>query len=476
MDDRQMRSRVPPVPTGRERWGWYGPALLWMLSSVGSGSVLFTPRVGSRYGYALLWAALFVILTEWIIIREVGRYTVVTGRTLLDGFRDVPGPRGWAIWAIFVPQLLAAVVTIAGIAALAGSALMIALPGAQGVYATALVVVSIVLVVSGRYKGVEQVSSVMAGVLVLTAVTAALLVQPSGGALARGAVPTIPGDFDFYFVLPWLGFILSGAAGVMWFSYWVAERGYGGEVEHGALPDESATAARDRDAEGTVEERMERLSQWMRVMSTTAAIAVGGGAIVVIAFLTLGAEVLRPEGVMPEGIDVAAQLTRLLSEVWGELGYWVLLVGIVIALWGTVLADQDGWGRTFADATLLLLPRADREEGDYDRTAPGGWLAALMRDRERMKNAYAVVVTAVLPLIVFWAMRDPVQILSIGGIVAATHTPVIVFITHYINRRHLPEALRPGPVMSVLMIGSGLFFLAFAVLYLLDLAGVRLFS
>lgn len=57
-----LRKHVPPPPRGVSRLEWYGPALLWMLASVGSGSVLFTPRVGSRYGYELLWIALVVVV------------------------------------------------------------------------------------------------------------------------------------------------------------------------------------------------------------------------------------------------------------------------------------------------------------------------------------------------------------------------------------------------------------------------------
>jgi Mn2+/Fe2+ NRAMP family transporter len=49
-----------------------------MISSVDSGSVLFTPRIGSRYEYGLLWMALIVIFFMWVMIREVGWYSVVT--------------------------------------------------------------------------------------------------------------------------------------------------------------------------------------------------------------------------------------------------------------------------------------------------------------------------------------------------------------------------------------------------------------
>lgn len=208
-EKKEIRASTPAPPKGKDRWKWYGPGLIWMLSSVGSGSVLFTPRIGSRYEYSLLWVALVVFILMWVMIREVGRYTVVTGKSILDGFHDLSGSSGWAIWLIFVPQLVAAVVTIAGIAALAGSALMIALPGSQLLYAISLIVFSIVLVVSGRYRWVERATNALAALLVLIVVVTAVKVIPSGQALLSGAVPSIPQNFDIQFVLPWVGFILA---------------------------------------------------------------------------------------------------------------------------------------------------------------------------------------------------------------------------------------------------------------------------
>jgi Mn2+/Fe2+ NRAMP family transporter len=90
---------VPEPPRGRGRLAWLGPAFLWMLSAVGSGELLFTPRVAALYGYALLWAMLAAVALKWFVNREVGRYTVCTGETIVEGFARVPGPRNWAVWA-----------------------------------------------------------------------------------------------------------------------------------------------------------------------------------------------------------------------------------------------------------------------------------------------------------------------------------------------------------------------------------------
>lgn len=461
---KEMRKQSPDIPTGKKRLKWYGPGLMWMISSVGSGSVLFTPRVGAKYGFELLWVALIIIFLMWIMIREVGRYSVVTGRTIFDGFKDVSGNTQWPVWLIFVPQLVAAVVTIAGIAALAGSALMIALPGNQQVYATALILLSVILVVSGRYKVVETVASFMAGALILMVIVTCVRVFSSTDAFVQGLLPGVPEELDMQFVMPWLGFILAGAAGIMWFSYWVVAKGYGGpKLEEKDTDYKEHESAFNQDT-------LARLRRWLRIMGNTAALGVVGGGIVIVCFLILGTELLKPEGRIPEGIDVARDLSTLLSDVWGRAGFWMLIISITIALAGTVLSNQDGWGRMFADATIILLTPVMKKKamGEHDGSsvwASGekSWWEKLYTDRSRLRSAYAIVIGMVIPLVVFFLVRNPVDILAVAGTVAAVHTPVIVFLTLYLNLKRLPGSLQPGKLTIALMSFSGLFFTGFAV-------------
>lgn len=459
---KEQRKHSPEPPKGKERLKWYGPGLMWMISSVGSGSVLFTPRIGAGYGFEFLWVALIIIFLMWIMIREVGRYSVVTGKTIFDGFEGVSGKTQWPIWLIFLPQVLAAVVTVAGIAALTGSALMIALPGNQTVYGTAVVILAIILVVSGRYQVVEKIASVMAGLLVLIVIVTSFKVFTSTDQFVQGLIPAIPQDLDMQFVMPWLGFILAGAAGIMWFSYWVVAREYGGpQLEEKEIEQKKSEEELD---EGT----SRRLKCWMKVMSNTAAIGVVGGGLVIVCFLILGTELLKPEGIVPQGIDVAKDLSRLLSEVWGRVGFWMLIISITIALAGTILSNQDGWGRMFADATLILLkPRLMKkgiqQENNPEQNNNKSWWQRIISERSKLKDAYAIIFGALIPLIVFFLVRNPVDILAIAGTVAAVHTPVVVFLTLYLNIKRLPKPLRPGVFSIGCMILSGLFFTAFAV-------------
>jgi len=162
-----FRDTVPHPPEGRDKVRWYGPGLLWMLSAVGTGSILFTPRVASVYEYKLLWLLLLVVFFMWVMIREMARFSIVTGKTMLEGMYDLDGPRGWAVWLIFVPQLLAAAVGIAGLSAVVGSALQSFFPGTTGVYGIALVVLCAAFVASGQYMLIEKASRLMALLLML---------------------------------------------------------------------------------------------------------------------------------------------------------------------------------------------------------------------------------------------------------------------------------------------------------------------
>lgn len=480
MGIRERRKDLPKAPTGKEKLKWYGPGLLWMVSAVGSGSVLFTPRVGARYGYEFLWMALIFMFFMWVMIREVGRYTVVTGNTIFEGYRDISGSSNWTVYFILIPQILAAVVTIAGIAALAGSAMMIAIPWQYEYYAIGLILLCLLLVVTGTYIVIERVTSILGGILVAVVIVSAIIVFPDPGEIASGIVPAFPADTDVEFVIPWVGFILAGASGIMWFSYWVSARGYGGKL---TKYDQVKTFEKEKTTKEIDEnkEDYKQLRKWFHTMSVTAGIGVIGGGLILLSFLILGAELLRPEETIPEGIDVAEDLTKLLSDIWGEAGRWFLIIGIMIALLGTILSNQDGYGRMFADGTVILsmpflkrkkmidpeLPVQAEEEAEplEEQGKRRKKATSLLLNKKWLRVFYALVLGAVLPIIVFILVRNPVDILAVAGTVAAVHTPVVVFLTLHLNRTRLPHPVRPEKFITGVMWLSGFAYGAFAIFH-----------
>lgn len=471
-----IRSFVPKAPKGKNRLSWWGPGILWAISSVGSGSILFTPRVGSEYGYAFLWLLWLVCLLMWVMIREAGRFSVVSGRTVLDGFRTLPGPKNWALWLIFIPQLFAASVGVAGLSALAGSAIKSILPGGLAFWSISLLWASVLLVGFGGYKWVSRVAQIFALFMVAVTFLAALQSKPDIQTFMAGIMPGVPDNLDIPFILPWVGTILAGSMGILWYSYWVSTKGYGGAVGELHKGEDVDDVEEDGHEPQEHDAAIHRLKAWMRTMSNTALVGVLIGTLTITSFLVLGVELLKPEGVVPSGVDVALQLTKLLSEIWGALGYWIMMMAIIVILGGSVIANQDGWARSFADITLLI-PLSPYEQGGDEqikyKEMPGWmkplifWRPTSMGYRQALKIFYLVVVTGLVSTALILTIGDPVKIMSFSGIIAAVHTPFIVFTTFALNR-NLPDGIKPSVITNTLMLIAGLFYAVFMVLYLLN--------
>lgn len=438
---------------GAGRIRWLGPGFLWMVSAAGSGELLFSPRVGSLYGYVFLWALLLAVAFKWFINREIGRFAVCTGQPILVGFKRLPGPGNWALWLIVVPQLFVAVATIAGLASGAATAAILIVPGGATLWTIALLLLATALVYFGGYGGVEKAATALALALAGAAVVAAASVLDSPGTLLAGFVPSVPQEVDWGEILPWLGFALSGAAGMMWYSYWLVAKGYG-----------AAGLEEETDPTALGEEDQKRLRLWIGQLTLDNSIAVVGTFLIMLAFLILGVELLRPAGLVPAEDEMAATLGQLFAGVWGSFGYWFMIAGVLMGFWSTVLSDQDGFARLFANGTRLLQKSRGAESGSR-------W-----RSEDFLKRAFLVALLTTAPLILYLVIGRPVLLLQIAGGIEAAHLPVLAGLTLFVNHRALPETLRPSALAFWGTTLAGLFFGVFALLYLSDLAGIVLLN
>jgi Mn2+/Fe2+ NRAMP family transporter len=441
---KEAYDEVPPPPRGSERWKHMGPGFIWMLSATGSGELLLTPRIGAQYGYQLLWALVLAVLFKWFINREIGRYTVCTGVSIVEGFAELPGPKNWPLWIILAPQLLVAVTAIAGLAGTAASAIALLVPGDIKEWMAAVTVTCAVLILWGRYQKVEKAATLLATVLALASIVAAIVVRPEPTRLAAGALPTVPEEIRYDEVLPWLGFALSGAAGLLWYSFWVRAKRFGAAALD-APRSPSELSARERS----------RLAGWIRHMTMDCTLAVVGTLIVTLAFLILGTELLRPKQLVPEEDRVAEVLGRLLGDVWGPAGFWAMVIGLFVAFWATVLSNQDGHGRLYGNGTRLLLKSFGFERPWARESA--------------LQKAYVIVLVTTLPILLFALVGNPVTLLKVAGSIEAIHIPVVAVLAALANRR-LPRGLAPSRFATIATLIGALFFAVFALLYLLGLA------
>jgi hypothetical protein len=84
-----------------------------------------TPLLGAAAGFILLWWLLLSMWSKPIIQAEISRYIVVTRKTFLEAFSDMPGFKttingkttSWLVWFMFV----GVIPSVAGMGGLAGA-------------------------------------------------------------------------------------------------------------------------------------------------------------------------------------------------------------------------------------------------------------------------------------------------------------------------------------------------------------------
>jgi Mn2+/Fe2+ NRAMP family transporter len=440
------RDSVSPAPEGKEILAWIGPGIIWMVAALGTGELIFTPRIASLYGYDVLWMMVAAIFFKALIAREIGRYAVVTGGSMLNGLKRLPGPDNWGVWAIVLPQLLVAGSTIAGLAGSTGSAIILLFPGDFRLWGIAFIVIAASLVLLGKYKGIERISLVMSAIVTTALMFTAALLFPGIGTLAGGLVPRLPANINFIELLPWLGFLMSGAAGLIWYSYWIIARGYGA-ARPGLDDEEKPLDSSILDREGMI-----RLKGWVRVMTLTISVASALVLLLLIAMLILGSQLLRPEGLLPGGPEVTVVLSRLLGDIWGSPGAWLMVLGAFFSFFTTLVTNIDGWGRMLSEGSMFISRQL----------MPGLRVAS----ESLYKYFYVLVLMGLIPAILFFILPEPVTFLALSGSIEAVQIPLVTLSILYLNARTLPQELRPSRLTVLLMALAAAFFIFFAAFYL----------
>ncbi len=107
-----------------------GPGLIIAGSIVGSGELIATTAVGAEAGFVLLWLIIIGCLIKVFVQIELGRFTITSGKTTLDGLNLVPGPRmrvNWLCWFWLIFHLVA-LIQLGGIIGGVGQAMAIQQP------------------------------------------------------------------------------------------------------------------------------------------------------------------------------------------------------------------------------------------------------------------------------------------------------------------------------------------------------------
>jgi Mn2+/Fe2+ NRAMP family transporter len=357
------------------RWRVIGPGLVVAATGIGAGDLVATLVAGSRYGYALLWAAVAGVVIKIALVEGAGRYTLATGKTIFQGWRSL----GRWTTVYFAPYIVIWGF-VYGAAAMSSSALPLRAMFPEvplQVFAVATGLIGALLVWFGRYSVFEKVIAFFVGLMFLTVVGAAIVTVPNLGEIVSGLVPRIP-DGAVIYTLGLAGGV-GGTITLAAYGYWLREKGW-------------------------------RTPRWMRVMRIDNAVAYVISGVFVIAMLVVGAELLYSASITiadGEGglVDLADVLAARYGAFWGT---W-FLIGFFAASFSSVLGVWNGVSLMFADflGEVRGLPEDD--------------------PRRRLGGTYyrAYIVWLTIPPIALLFLDRPIALIVAYGVLGALFMPFL---------------------------------------------------
>jgi Mn2+/Fe2+ NRAMP family transporter len=444
-----------PPRTLLESLAHLGPGIVLASSIVGSGELIATTTTGARAGFSLLWLILLGCVIKVAAQVEIGRTTLTWGRTSLDAFDRVPGPRlagrGWITWAwvvmtalivvqqggivVGVAQTLAAGMPLTAdgrawnhahdeaarlliaeaaarrsgdavkaddlatrLAAARMTAASLQAPSDELVWCLVTGGVTAVLLALGRYRLIEGVSLALVGTFTLVTVLALLLLQLdpawaiSGRELAAGLVPAPPP-------------VIGGRSPIVTALATFGIIGVGASelmiYPYWCMEKGYGTAVGPRDQTPAW---AARARGWLRVMQLDAWVSMAVYTLVTVCFYLLGAATLGRLGLVPAGSEMVRTLGAMYAPVFGTWASGAFLVGAFAVLYSTLFVAAAGNARMVADGLILAgwLPGDDRSRATWARRISVAWmlvataLAVLVRQPVAMVLASGIAQSAML--------------------------------------------------------------------------------
>jgi Mn2+/Fe2+ NRAMP family transporter len=459
----------PPELRKRNRLAllaFFGPGAIMASVTITSGETVFASRSGATFAYAMLWCLLAGAIMKGIQVYGGMRFLVVTGYHPMEGWAYLPGPRAWCpiligilsvvcfpFWLSGLPKMLGQITNwICGFQKYENTQTI------ERVWATFFIGVAVTITLLQTYRFLEKAETVVLIILLVSVLVAVIASKPDWLAALVGAVkPTIPRYQAWVKQAypgvaerpPWVeigtyvGALGGGTYDYLGYVGMLREKGWGMLQRAGRLiPLKQLRSSLPPDPKEVRKSRT-----WLRAPVTDCSVSFACVLIFTTAFLILGARILHPDRIIPDGTELFNHQARFLTRIHHSLLY-VYQVGIFMAFFGTIAGAYEIYTRTTAEC-LRGIWRSTREFP------------------LRLVRVGVCIYTGGLGLLLVWTVKDPVKIVTIPALLGGVFTCGLwCFAVLWAEHRFLPKAYRMKRVLLVLTVIAGVVMSGFGVIAL----------
>ncbi|MBN6063691.1 Nramp family divalent metal transporter [Aggregatibacter actinomycetemcomitans] len=315
--------------TWASKFSALGPGIVMASAAVGGSHIIASTQAGAIYGWELVSIVILANLFKYPFFRFGAQYTLDTGNTLLEGYRQ----KGrFYLWLFLILNVFATVVNTAAVGLLTAAILIFItpIPLPMPVLSSLVIVVTTGILLLGKYRLLDRLSKIIMIALTITTVSAVAIAIMRNG--MQGVAPA-----DFVAPSPWE---LSKLAFLVALMGWMPA-----PIEISAINSMWVVAKR----------RLTKVSYQDGLFDFN--VGYIGTAILAVVFLALGALVQfgSPETVEMVGGKYIAQLINMYASTIGEWARLLIAVIAFMCMFGTTITVIDGYSRTNVESLRLLL-------------------------------------------------------------------------------------------------------------------------
>ncbi len=373
------------------------PGLFLIGYNIGTGSITTMASSGAAYGMTLIWPLLLSCIFTFFLIMVFGRYTAITGNTILSSFRKNIGS-GVAVF-VLISLLISEWVSCMGVMGVVTQVIqewskpLTKSGNGFNPVITALIFGALLyfLFLNGQQRFFEKILAVFVGIMGLSFILTMFMVIPDPAEVIQGLIPRMPKDTDTMLIMAGMVGTTMGAILYVVRSILVQEKGWGKN-----------------------DLKMERRD---------ALISASVMFILSVAVMAAAAGTLHPHGLK---VDNAIDMVKLMEPLAGRFAVSIFVAGIVSA------------GLSSLFPIILLAP----------------WLFADFNSKPRNMRSTSsrllVLFGVSLGLVVPVFGGRPVLVMIISQALAAIVTPLVLGLMLYIyNNKKIMHENIASPSMNI---------------------------
>ena len=425
-------------PSGLARH--FGPGMILMMTGIGTSHLVTAPVAGGRFEYALLWCIPIAYVFKYYGFEMAFRFTHATGRSMLDAYATAW--RKWPLWYVLITTLLQCAIGQAGRLVAASLVVFYFFSEYLGlsvpipVYGFLLAIVSVVIILVGRYAVLELVTKVFAGMLVVSTV-AVYVVEPAPfSAMGNFFLVQTPTG-SWLTIVAFLGLLPTGIDVSLQASEWGKAKRVGMGRIREQLERSSSAAAFDpftsKKEDLTVNtstlpaQTLEYCRRWFAIGLWDFRVGHTISFILACVFLLLAAVWLYPSPV--EGNAVIGEIAGIFPQRDAPWMTLVFLIGAFAATFSTAFNYFDGWPRVVGACCRNLFRSTARLRGtarvDLTDDHKRRWYSEY--NIYRLTMFYSLVASVAI----IAGVGRPVWLVLVASALAFFIAPVVFFLNLY---------------------------------------------